>query len=134
DGVGVRLAPGARGALCADRSPAPPGDSRYAPGRAHGAAGSARRRQGGGTTGGSARADVCLCAAAGPGAPGRVGAMAWPGTTGAGRGALPAGHATTPHLYVQACPGAGYGLSVAAAEHAAAIPPAHGTGDGRALP
>ena len=41
--------------------PLPPaGDSRHAPGRADGAAGSARRGQGGGATGGGAGADVCL--------------------------------------------------------------------------
>ena len=70
---------------------------------------------------------------AGRGASGRASAGARSGATGAGRGALPAGHATARHLYVQACPGAGCGLSVAATEHAAAVPPAHGAGGGGAL-
>ena len=108
-------------------------DSRDAPGRAHGAARSARRGQGGGATRGGAGADLCLCAAAGGGAPGRASAGAWPGAAGAGRGALPAGRAAARHLYLQACPRAGDGLSVAAAEHAAAVSSAHGAGVGGAL-
>ena len=50
-----------------------------------------------------------------------------------GRGALPAGGAAAGHVYVQACPDPGCGLSVAAAEHPAAVPPAHGAGAGRAV-
>ena len=49
------------------------------------------RGQSSGATGGGTGADVCLRAAAGRGAPGRAGAVARPGATGAGRGALPAG-------------------------------------------
>ena len=64
DGAGVGPAPGARRALCADRAPAPAGDSRHAARLAHGAAGPPDGGESPGPTRGDAGARVFLRAAA----------------------------------------------------------------------
>src|SRR5262249_34906433 len=125
---GVRAAPGARGALCADRSSAAAGDPHHAPRLPDGAVGSPGDGEGPGATRSDTGARIFLCPAAG----GR--AVGWGDLAG---GAAPvsgsgipvsAGAAAAGDVHVQACAHPGCGVSVPAPEYAAAVSSAHSAG------
>ena len=114
--------------------PLPPaGDSRHAARLADGAAGSPGTVKDVAQLGATIGRDVCLRAAPGGLAPGRGDVAARPAAAGGGGTACTSGAAAAGDVHVQACPDPGGRVSVVAAEHPAAVPPAHCAGVGGAV-
>ena len=111
----------AGGALCVARPAATPGDPRHSARRPPGAARSPRHRESRGATGGHDRAHVCLRGGPGRRAPGRHDAPESASAAGGGGDCDAAGPTAAGNLHVQARAHSGHGLSVATAEHAAAV-------------